>query len=77
VSRNPGTLVLLVLRAGVPGCTGGEDPQPRQATRLTATLVSPTDVTLQWKGDEPGAAGWVVEYATDPHGQYTVLEFAP
>ncbi|WP_202919206.1 fibronectin type III domain-containing protein [Saccharothrix deserti] len=47
-----------------------------QHRRLTATLTSPTDVSLVWEA-EPGAAGQVVEYANVPDGAYTVLEFAP
>ncbi|ONI89203.1 hypothetical protein ALI22I_17030 [Saccharothrix sp. ALI-22-I] len=47
-----------------------------QHQRLTATLTSPTDVSLVWQA-EPGAAGQVVEYANEPDGAYTVLEFAP
>jgi hypothetical protein len=45
-----------------------------QRQRLTATLTSPTDVSLVWEA-EPGAAGQVVEYANVPDGDYTVLEF--
>ncbi|MBT2510347.1 fibronectin type III domain-containing protein [Streptomyces sp. ISL-98] len=47
----------------------------RGATRLTATLVSPVDITLRWTGDESGAAGHVVEFATEPHGPYTILRY--
>ncbi|MFD1147145.1 fibronectin type III domain-containing protein [Saccharothrix hoggarensis] len=47
-----------------------------QHHRLTATLTSPTDVALAWE-PERGVAGQVVEYAHEPGGPYTVLEFAP
>lgn len=43
---------------------------------LTATLTSPTDVSLAWEA-EPGAAGQVVEYAHAAGDAYTVLEFVP
>jgi hypothetical protein len=32
---------------------------------------------LAWTGGEPDAAGRAVEFATDPAGQYTVLQFVP
>lgn len=43
--------------------------------RLTATLVTPVDVTLTWHDDGPAPAGHVVEYATHDGGPYTVLGF--
>jgi hypothetical protein len=62
--------LVLLLAACLVGC-GQEERQ-----RLTATLTSPTDVSLVWEA-EPGAAGQVVEYANVPDGDYTVLEFVP
>jgi len=56
------------------GCTAGGEPAPGT---LTATLTSPTDADLRWEGLEPGAAGRVVEFATEENGQYTVLQYAP
>lgn len=53
------------------GCADSEGIQ------LTATLVSPTDITLAWSGQESDAAGYVVEFATEPDGRYTILEFLP
>jgi predicted component of type VI protein secretion system len=52
-------------------------PAPDEDAGLVATLVSPTDVALTWDGDEPGAAGRIVEFATEPQGRYTILEFLP
>ncbi|WP_205315005.1 fibronectin type III domain-containing protein [Nonomuraea lactucae] len=52
-------------------------PEGRASPRLSATLDSPTDITLRWRGGEPGAAGHVVEFATDPSGPYTILAFLP
>ncbi|MEZ0074219.1 hypothetical protein [Planotetraspora sp. GP83] len=43
--------------------------------RLTATLVSPVDITLAWQGDDPEAVGRTVEFATEPQGQWTIIEF--
>lgn len=63
---------LLVLAALV-GCSTPGDT----AITLTATLVSPTDVVLEWTDRTTDAAGKVVEFATEPGGQYTILEFLP
>ncbi|MET9514479.1 fibronectin type III domain-containing protein [Streptomyces sp. NPDC002994] len=45
------------------------------ATRLTAVLDSPIDITLRWTGGERGAAGRVVEFATQAAGPYTILQY--
>jgi len=78
-------LVLLV--AGLAGCTGSPGgsrpaagtsaPAAGPAIRLTATLTTPTDVALAWSSRQPAAAGLVVEFATEPGGPYTILEFLP
>ncbi|WP_375296052.1 fibronectin type III domain-containing protein [Saccharothrix sp.] len=47
----------------------------QEPSGLTATLTSSTDVTLSWR-PTPDAAGQAVEYAHDPNGDYTVLQFA-
>jgi hypothetical protein len=44
---------------------------------LTAELVSPHDITLTWKANAPDAAGWIVEFATEREGRYTILGFVP
>lgn len=66
--------IVLVL-AVVAGCSAA--PSERSpATQLTATLVSPVDITLEWR--DPGSdGGVVVEFATEPDGRYTILEFLP
>jgi hypothetical protein len=77
--------MLLVLAAAVAGCpTAGCSTGPPAAgppagsgIRLTATMPTPHDVRLAWTGAEPGAAGHIVEYATAPGGEYTILQFAP
>jgi hypothetical protein len=43
---------------------------------LTATLVSPVDVTLEWKDPLP-SAGHIPEMALKPDGQFYILEFCP
>jgi hypothetical protein len=67
--------------AGLAGCsTAKSNPAPGPGPspgRLAATLVSPKEVKLEWKADEPDAAGRIVEYATDPDGPFTVLQFLP
>jgi hypothetical protein len=47
------------------------------AESLTATLDSPLNATLTWRTTDPNAAGRVVEFATEPNGEYTTLQFAP
>jgi hypothetical protein len=49
----------------------------RPPVALTATLVSPTNVTLSWHDSGPVPAGRVVEYATAPNGPFTPLGFLP
>jgi hypothetical protein len=52
-------------------------PPEAAAFRLTATLATPHDVDLQWQDPNPGAAGHIVEFATEPKGEYTILAFLP
>lgn len=44
---------------------------------MTATLVSPVDVELSWAGIDREASSAIVEFATEPGGRYTILEFVP
>jgi hypothetical protein len=68
----------------LPGCSR-HDPasistpsqSPPQAITLNAALLSPTDVKLTWSGPAPSAAGYIVEFATDPKGEFTTLGFLP
>ncbi|KZB84236.1 fibronectin type III domain-containing protein [Amycolatopsis regifaucium] len=60
---------VLLLMAFVSGC--GEEPGFR------ATLTDAVNVELSWPDDDPNAAGRIVEYTTDPHGDYTILGFLP
>ncbi len=71
-ARVPGLLLCLALA----GC-GTAPPPERAGSRLAAALVSPTDVQLSWTGEDPGAAGHAVEFATDESGPYTILAFLP
>jgi hypothetical protein len=56
------------------GC-GAAPAESNGATRLEAALTSPTDIALRWQGDEPGIAGRILEFATEPNGPWTILEF--
>ena len=60
------------------GCSPPARPAAAGATPdLSATLVSPVDILLKWKADDPGAAGHTVEFATGtPDSEYTVLQYA-
>lgn len=77
-------MAVLVL-VGLAGCsspppekaTGAQAMSAGTGTELRAALVSPVDSALSWKGTDPGAAGRVVEFATDPRGPYTILEYLP
>ncbi|MFF3753110.1 fibronectin type III domain-containing protein [Streptomyces sp. NPDC002018] len=46
------------------------------APTLRATLATPTDIDLSWRG-APGSAGHVLEFATEEAGPYTVLKYLP
>jgi hypothetical protein len=66
----------VLLAACVAACSApAAQTLPEPGARLTATLVSPVDITLDWTGDDPGAAGRILEFATDPRGAYTILQF--
>lgn len=58
-------------------------PEPRRSASppepilLSATLVSPKDIKLTWKDSAPNVAGHIVEFATDPQGEFTTLGFFP
>ena len=86
--RTRGT-ALLVCLALLAGCSAPEKP-PAAATpagtpapaaaggiRLTTTMASPYDVDLSWQDPAAGFGGHIVEFATDPNGEYTILGFLP
>lgn len=60
-----GVLVLALAGCAAPGF------------ELSAELVTPTDIALSWRGGPEDAAANVVEFATEPSGRYTILEFLP
>ena len=58
------------------GC--GTKPAARQAAappiELTATLLDPNNIKINWTA-QPGAAGYSVEWATNPNENYVILAF--
>jgi hypothetical protein len=86
VSRRPWTgtsAALLLGAAALAGCSHpGEHrattpTSPATATSLNATLTSPVDIALSWRAADPQAAGEALEFATDPKGPYTLLQYLP
>ncbi|MFE0151277.1 fibronectin type III domain-containing protein [Nonomuraea sp. NPDC059007] len=67
---------LIVLAFALAGCAAPEPAPPARAP-LSAVLTTPRDVTLSWPPGEQGTAGRVVEFATEPRGPYTILDFLP
>jgi hypothetical protein len=53
---------------------GTRAPKPA-APELTATLDTPTDITLTWSGAPAESTSTIVEFATEPEGRYTILDF--
>lgn len=68
----------VLLALAVAGCGAAPStPEPATAVRLTATLTTPIDIRLEWTGEEAGATGQIVEFATAPEGPWTILQFMP
>ncbi|WP_413806477.1 fibronectin type III domain-containing protein [Streptomyces sp. OE57] len=71
--------------SGISGCAASTEapeasdasPEARTGTVLSVTRVSPVDAELSWHGKAPGAAGRIVEFATEPGGPWTILTYAP
>ncbi|MFE4830624.1 fibronectin type III domain-containing protein [Streptomyces sp. NPDC056672] len=70
-SADPGTPAGAVPRSGSPKSASPDAPT------LRARLVTPTDIDLSWRAGASGAAGHVLEFATEEAGPYTVLEYLP
>lgn len=68
-------LLIVVLAGCSAGTTGTDHTDP--ADNLTATLTTPTDITLTWHPTDPAAAGQIVEYTNEPGTEYTILAFVP
>jgi hypothetical protein len=72
-------LALALLMGGVAGFLSGARgaTSADQTINLTATLISPIDIKLDWQDSSPNATGHIVEYASDPNGPYIILGFFP
>jgi hypothetical protein len=70
------TLPLLFL-AGAACSPRQEAPAmpPEPDLTVLARLVSPTDIVVESRGHSPHAAGHIVEFATDPKGDWTTLQY--
>jgi hypothetical protein len=66
---------LAILLGALAACVS--QPPSSPGLHLSAALTSPNDIALTWEGAESGAAGRIVEFATEPNGPYTILEFVP
>ncbi|QXE38353.1 fibronectin type III domain-containing protein [Streptomyces sp. GMY02] len=56
--------------------SGGAAPGGAAPT-LRGALTTPTDIDLEWRSGRSGAAGHVLEFATEAAGPYTVLRYLP
>ena len=72
----------VALLAVLTGCASEATGQPAgtraakpAAPELTATLDTPTDITLSWSGAPAESTSTIVEFATEPEGRYTILDF--
>lgn len=73
-------LILLILLVGLTGCSRSAHRNALEADaaiHLTATMLSPIDIKLEWRNPAPNAAGHIVEFATEPNGEYIILRFCP
>jgi hypothetical protein len=72
--------LILFFLVGLTGCSSpGRHPAsaPDTAIRLTAALISPVDIKLEWHDPVPGAAGHSVEYTSDLKDGFVTLAFCP
>jgi hypothetical protein len=74
-----GSWVLLTLIGGLTGCSRST-PEPAEAgaVRLSASMVSPVDIALEWHAPATNVAGHVLEYTNQPETEeYVPLGFFP
>jgi hypothetical protein len=67
----------LLLLAGA-ACSSREETskaRPEPELTVSARLISPTDIVVESSGHSPHAAGHIVEFATDPKGDWTTLAY--
>jgi len=73
-------LTVLTFLAGLTGCSsvGHRNAAGNDAPlHLTAAMVSPVDIRLEWRDSDANAAGYVLEYTNDPKEDYVPLGFFP
>jgi hypothetical protein len=77
-------LLLALILFALAGCShphAAKAPNTHQnqerGIALSAALLSPIDVKLTWNDPGSNAAGYIVEYATDPKDEFTTLGFLP
>jgi len=66
-------LTFLLFLAELTGCSAGEQPNP--AIHVAATLISSTNIQVNWKDTEPNVVGHIVEWSTAPQGNFVILAF--
>jgi hypothetical protein len=66
----------LLIVVGLVACTQ-KPPTQQDDVRLTATLDTPTDISLSWSSPSTDVVAYALEYANDPKGEYTILRFFP
>ena len=75
------TATAILLLAALTGCSSTGQPagsaQKAVKFELTASLISPIDITLDWSGTPADVTSTIVEFATEPEGRYTILDFLP
>ena len=70
--------LMTIVPFGLAACSAPETAPPappKPEIHVTATLTSPVDVVVESKGHSPHAAGHIVEFATEPNGTWTTLEY--
>jgi len=70
----------LILLGAFAGCSHKQPVSASLSSEnivLKAALISPTDVQLTWQDSNRDVAGYVVDFATEPQGEYTTLGFLP
>ncbi|HTX21705.1 MAG TPA: fibronectin type III domain-containing protein [Candidatus Aquilonibacter sp.] len=66
---------------GIAGCST-TTPQPDEKafaapTQLTAKLVDPIDIRLQWQDNAADAAGYFVEYSPEANNEFVIIDALP
>ena len=68
---------LAALSGGCSSETSSRPPAEGGGIQLTSELRGPHEVVLAWRDTGPPPAGRIVEFATEPSGQYTTIDHLP